>query len=150
MASENRIESDANFELTVDRLRREWAETGADYAWQILKFLQGRRLNEISLAEVERTKTYERSAELEKSALRFVASQSERRYPLNDEDRRRLRERDNFLMEYVDGSALGYRDWVNEIGNVPRAVAHAQAVDASLFPVTFPSTRLFDWIWEAR
>jgi len=138
------------YEHPDTRMRREWAENSGDFAWQIIKFLQGKRSNEVSLIEVEQTETYKRSSELEQSALRFVASQAEQRHAVSDEDRRRLIERDNFLMRYADGQTLGHQDWVTEIRNIPIAVRHAQEVDAHLFPKTFVSPTIFRWVWERK
>lgn len=135
-------------ESAGDKFRREWAEAGADYSWQVLKFLQGRRVNEISATEIERTQTFARADEIEKNSLRFVASQAEQRNPYSHEDRRRLLERDDFLMLYVNGKSLGHSDWVRELQSIPFAVRRAQEVDAALFPNTYPSVRLFGWIWD--
>jgi hypothetical protein len=135
------------FETAEDRTRRLWAENGGDWAWQVLKFLQGRRKNEISLAEALTTQTYARSTQRERDALRFVAAQGELKYPPSDEDRRRLTERDDFLMRWVEGQTLGHQNWVNEIQGIPAAVQRAQAVDAALFHKTFKSLILFRWVW---
>jgi hypothetical protein len=138
------------FERAEDRTRREWAENSGDWAWQVIKFLQGRRANEINLAEILTTKTYAHATEIEKASLRFVAAQAEQHHPPSEDDRIRLRERDNFLMRYVEGKTLGHQNWVQEIQGIPFAVARAQALDAALFPKTFPSRELFKWVWEAR
>src|ERR1700730_15869551 len=98
------------FETVESKTRREWAENSGDWSWQILKWLQGTRKNEISLAEVEGTKTYARCSELEKTALRFVASQAEQRHPPSYDDRIRLTERDFFLMKFVAGETFGHSE----------------------------------------
>jgi hypothetical protein len=138
------------FESPTDKFRRGWAENGADWSWQVLKFLQGRRINEISLTEIEQTKTFARATELEKSSLRFVASQAEQRNPLSYDDRIRLRERDDFLMRFVENKTLGHMDWISEIMNIPAAVQRAQEVDARLFPNTFTAPELFSWVWRPK
>jgi len=149
--SENQIEPSfqphESFENAGDRERREWAEAGGDWAWQVLKFLQGRRAQEVSLAEVLTTQTYTRSTQREKDALRFVAAQSEQRHLVSDEDRRRLIERDSFLIKFVDGETLGHNDWVTEIRNIPVGVQRAQECDKAMFPKTFHQPILFRWIW---
>ena len=136
-----------SFENAGDHERREWAEHSGDWAFGVLRFLQGRRQNEISLAEVLTTQTYTRSTQREKDALRFVAAQSEQRHLVSDEDRRRLIERDSFLIKFVDGETLGHSDWVTQIQAIPAGVVRAQAVDAAMFKTTFPSPVLFRWIW---
>ncbi len=149
--SENQIEPSfqprESFENAGDRERREWAEAGGDWAWQVLKFLQGRRAQEVSLAEVLTTQTYARSTQREKDALRFVSSQSEQIRPISDEDRRRLIERDDFLMLYVEGKTLGHHNWVTELQAIPVGVQRAQAVDAAMFQKTFQEPVLFRRIW---
>ena len=140
-----------HFESPTDKFRREWAENGADYSWQVLKFLQGRRINEVSLAEIERTKTFARATELEKSSLRFVASQAEQRNPFSYDDLIRLRERDDFLMRFTENKTLGHMDWISEIQNIPAAVRRAKEIDANLFRNSYPSPpSLFDWIWKPK
>src|SRR5579872_4223347 len=88
------------FETADEKFRRRWAESGADWAWQICKFLQGRRINEVSLSEVEQTMTFARSDEREKAALRYVASDAAQLRPLSEDDRQRLAERDDFLIRF--------------------------------------------------
>ena len=138
------------FESAETKSRREWAEAGGDWAWQVLKFLQGRRQNEISLSEILTTQTYMRSTQREKDALRFVATQAEQKHPITGEDRRRLKERDDFLMKFVAGESLGRGDWVSEIQNIPATVPRAQEVDASLFQKTYRAPKLFSYLWERR
>jgi hypothetical protein len=138
------------FENAGDKCRREWAEHSGDWSFQILKFLQGRRVNEVNASEIIKTQTYARSLQPEKDALRWVAEQAEQIRPLSAEDRRRLIERDDFLMRWVDGKTLGHADWVSEIQNIPAAVRRAQEVDAALFRNSFPSPNLFGWIWKNR
>jgi hypothetical protein len=138
------------FESAGDKFHREWAEHSGDWSFQILKFLQGRRVNEVNAAEIITTQTYARSLQPEKEALRWVAEQAEQLRPLSEEDRRRLIERDAFLLNWVDGKTLGHADWVAEIQNIPAAVRRAQDVDAALFPNTFPSRHLFGWHWKTR
>jgi hypothetical protein len=135
------------FESVEDRTRRKWAESGADWSWQILKFLQGRRVTEISLTEILTTQTYARSTLREQNALKFVASQAEQRNLQDEEDRRRLIERDIFLIRFIAGETLGHHDWVSEIQGIPFAVRRAQELDAALFPRTYSSPQLFTWIW---
>jgi hypothetical protein len=139
-----------DFVTPEEKFRMTWAESSGDWAWQICKFLQGRRINEVSLAEIEQTKTCARATEFEKSSLRFVAAQAEQRYPLSEDDRIRLRERDNFVMKFVNNRSLGHRDWVSEILNIPAVVRRAQEVDAALFPKTWRELELFGWIWKTR
>ena len=69
-----------------DRFRSDWATVGADWSWQILRFLQGRRSNEIALAEIETTQLYARSTQREKDALRFVTAQVEQFQTLTEEE----------------------------------------------------------------
>ena len=135
------------YEHPDTRMRREWAENSGDFAWQIIKFLQGKRSNEVSLIEVEQTETYKRSSELEESALRFVASQAEQQHPVSAEDRRRLIERDSFLIKFVAREHLGHQDWVTELQAIPAGVARAQAVDAAMFQTTYRAPILFRGIW---
>src|ERR1700674_4903871 len=117
------------FETADEKFRREWNKAGADWAFWLLKFLQGFRRNEISLSEIVRTQTYAHSTPREKDALKFIAEQSEQHTPLSDEDRRMLIERDDFLVRHVARETLGHADWVAEIQGIPAAVARAQAVD---------------------
>jgi hypothetical protein len=138
------------FETPGEQFRREWAEHSGDWSFQVLKFLQGRRVNEVNASEIITTQTYARSLQPEKDALRWVAEQAEQLRPLSAEDRRRLIERDDFLMRWVDGKTLGHADWVSEIQNIPAAVRRAQEVDAALFRNAYPSVRLFGWIWKTR
>jgi len=144
---EQLVEMPEVFERAEDRERREWAENSGDYAFGVLRFLQGRRQNEISLAEVLTTQTYMRSTQREKDALRFVAAQSEQRHLVSDEDRRRLIERDSFLIKFVAGEHLGHQDWVTELQAIPAGVARAQAVDAAMFQTTYRAPILFRGIW---
>jgi hypothetical protein len=138
------------YENSSDRERRLWAENSGDWGFQVLLFLQGRRTNEITLSEVEGTKTYASCSELEKSSLRYVAGQAEQRHPPSYDDLLRLRERDDFLMRFVAGETLGHQNWVSEIQGIPYAVARAQACDRALFSKTFYEAELFRWIWERR
>jgi hypothetical protein len=137
------------FETPGDKFRREWAENSGDISFQICKFLQGRRVNEVTEVEILHTQTFKRSTPEEQSALLWVAKQAENYNPLSEEDKRRLIERDDFLMRWKDGTTLGHADWVSEIKNIPAAVQRAQEVDAKLFPNTFPAPAgLFSWIWK--
>ena len=136
--------------LEADNFRRTWAANSADWSWQVLKFLQGRRRNEISLAEIVTTETYARSTPQEKDSLKFVASQAQLLAPISEEDTRRLIERDDFLIGFVEGQTLGLSNWVAEINKIPMAVQHAQETDAALFGTTYPAPKLFGWIWGER
>jgi hypothetical protein len=137
-------------ESAEETFRREWATAGADWGFQIMQFLQGRRVNEISLAEIEQTKTFARSSDKEKSALRFIAMQSEQWAPLSEEDVRRLIETDEWLMQYAAGETLGHAHWVAAIKGIPFAVARAHEADANLFPKTYQAPILFEWIWATK
>lgn len=148
MRTEN--QNPETFENASDRFRRVWAENSGDWAWQVLRFLQGRRTNEITLSEVEGTETYKRSSASEQYALRFIAGQAEQKHPPSYDDRLRLRERDNFLIRFVEGETLGHQNWVSEILDIPFAVSRAQALDAAVFQKTYRSPELFSWIWEKR
>lgn len=136
------------YESPTEKYRREWAEHSGDWAFQVLNFLKGRRVNEVNVAEIITTQTYARSLQREKDALRYVAEQAENRRALLVEDRRRLIERDDFLIRWVDGETLGHSDWVRELSGIPLAVKRAQEVDAALFPNTYPSVKLFGWIFR--
>jgi hypothetical protein len=133
-----------------DAVRREWAAHSGDWTFQLIKFLQGRRVNEVSGEEIVKTLTYARCDELERAALLWVANQAENRRPLSGEDRRMLIERDDFLMRWIAGTTLGHGDWVAELRNVPAAVRRAQEVDRALFRNSFPSPDLFGWLQKAR
>jgi hypothetical protein len=146
MRTEN--QNPETFENSSDRFRRVWAENSGDWAFQVLKFLQGRRANEVALSEVEGTETYKRSSVQEQSALRFVAGQAEQKHPVSDDDRLRIIERDDFLIRFVEGETLGHQNWVAEIQVMPFAVQRAQVVDAAMFQKTYRSPELFSWIWK--
>jgi hypothetical protein len=136
-------------ESAEETFRREWAEAGADWGFQIMQFLQGRRVNEIALSEIEQTTIFARSSEKEKSALRFIAMQSEPHVSLDGEDERRLIEKDEWLQQYAAGDTLGHNDWAAAVKAIPFKVARAHEVDANLFPKTYHEDELFGWVWAA-
>jgi hypothetical protein len=138
------------FELPAERFRREWAALGCDWSWQILKFLQGRRRNEVREEEVMQTETFARATDFEKKSLVFVAQQAARTFVTPEEDSRALNERDTFLMAAVDGHALGHRNWINELLAIPAAVREREEYDARMFPKNYKSPRLFTWIFGER
>ena len=130
--------------------RREWAEAGGDWAFQILAFLRGSRRLEITLGELKATQTYGRSTEQEKRALEFVTGQTEEHPEIyvDGEDRRKLRERDDFLVRFANGEPLLRSDWASDLHHIPAAVAAREKFDRDLFPKAhYPITRLFDWIF---
>src|SRR5882757_1158330 len=106
-SSENQTFQPVEVETADEKLRREWADKSGDWAWQVLKFLQGHRKIEISLTEIVTPHTDARSTQREKDSLRFVAAQAEQYRSPSDENRRRLIERDDFLMKFVAGETLG-------------------------------------------
>lgn len=130
-----------------DQFRRLWAEHGADWAYQIVRFLQGRRKNEIDATEIQATDFFARCNEPERNALLYVCSSAEK-MGVDTDDSPTLRERDRWLMDYVDGAFLGHSDRVAELEAIPTAVAKARAFDTSMFGVSFEEPRLFQWIWE--
>ena len=134
------------FELPAEKLRREWAAMGADWAWQVLKFLQGRRTNEVSVEEVQRTKTFSRATELEKKSLLFVAHEAQQSRVPTEDDLCVLNERDDFLIAFSEGRVLGRRNWANQILSIPVAVRSREEYDRQFFPVVYKSPSLFGWL----
>ena|ERR1700680_2097925 len=135
------------FETVEDRTRREWAASGADWAYFIVRFLQeGRRLD-IQPSEIVKTQLYGRSDDFEKHALDMVCATDHEIKP-SPEDERRLRTRDNFLMDYVDRKTLGHMDLVKQLASIPAKVAERQRFDATLFSKVWESPRLFSWLWK--
>ena len=150
--SENQIEPSFQpievFESADDKFRREYAEVGADWAYFLCQFLRGTRRLEISSEEIVETHLYRRSDDIEKRALFFVC-ESENEIKPSSDDKFKLQVLDQFLFDYLEGRTLGHADWVAQIRSIPFKVAERQRFDADLFPKTFPSPKLFSWIWAA-
>ena|SRR5579863_6692372 len=138
------------FEPATDQMRRTWSENHGDWAHGLLNFLRGDRENEIGLSEIETTKLYANSTLLEQSSLRFVAAQAEQPALLTAEDEKILRERDNFIMAYGNGTATGPEEWIAQLAGIPEDVQRAKALDVVLFPRAkqFPMRRIFGWIFN--
>jgi len=130
-----------------EQFRQEWAAHSGDWAFHVLAFLSGRRQNEVTLDEILQTETFARSTPEEQSSLKFVAAQAEPLHPLSEEDSRRLKERDMFLMDFADRKLLGHEDLANQIRNIPVAVAERQKFDRFYFSKVYESPKLFSWIW---
>jgi hypothetical protein len=124
-----------------------WALAGCDWAYFLAEFLRGRRRLDIQPAEIVKTQLYQRSSEAEQRALCLVCETGKEINPLR-EDERRLRIRDQFLMNYVDGHNLGHADLVKELTSIPAKVAERDHFDRAMFARVYDSPRLFDWIWE--
>ena len=138
------------FEPQQDKTRRLWAEHSGDYAFGVLRWLQGPRAMEVSLAEILTTKVYARSNQRERDALRFVSEQTIQASPLTPADARVLVDRDTFLMEYADNRQVGHADWILELEIVRIGIADAQKFDAAMFPKTFSQPKLFGWVFGRR
>jgi hypothetical protein len=134
-----------------DRQRREFAEAGGDWAFQILTFLRSSRRLEITLGELKATQTYAQSTEQEKRALEFVTGQTEEHPEIyvDGEDRRKLRERDDFLVRFANGEPLLRSDWASDLHHIPVRVASREKGDRDMFPTAhYPITPLFQWVFE--
>jgi hypothetical protein len=135
------------FESPTDKARREFAEMGADATYFVARFLQGKRRVDIQPEEILKTQLYLRANDAERRALVFVCEVDYPTKPSPD-DALKLRIRDQFLLDYVDGLTLGHADWVAEIESIPLRVAAREQADRSLFPTVWESPKLFQWIWE--
>jgi hypothetical protein len=137
------------FENADDKFRRQYAELGADFAYFIAQFLRGRRRLEIQPEEILKTQLYLRANDAERRGLNFICEVDHPMRPSPD-DELKLRVRDQFLIDYVDGLILGHADLVAEIRSIPLRVAAREQADRSLFAKVYESPRLFEWIWKAR
>lgn len=137
------------FELTSDRERRIWAESGCDYVYFVVRFLQGKRRLEIQPEEIVLTKLYRRSDDLERRALRMVCDSGCVQVP-SPEDSRRLREMDNWLYEYLEHRNIGHADKVKMLQSIPAHVMERQRFDSTYFATLYTSPKLFGFLWEAR
>jgi len=146
---EQSVEMPEVFERAEDRERREYASVGADWAYFIVAFLRGRRRLEISRDEIVETQLYLRSNDVEKRALLFVCDSPNEIKPSSD-DKFRLQILDQFLLDYVESKTLGHSDLVHQIKSIPARVAERQRFDRQLFPKTFPSPKLFSWVFGER
>src|ERR1700730_3258699 len=126
------------FENAEDRTRRIWAENGCDYAYFVVRFLQGRRRLEIQPSEIVKTQLYARSDVFEKRALEMVCA-TEREIPPSPEDERRLRTQDQFLVDYIEGRNLGHADLVNQLRSIPTKVAERERFDRTTFAKVWES-----------
>ena len=140
------------YEAPGEQERREWYAASGDWAFAVLQLLQGSRRNEVSLSELWELETYKRSDQREQDALRFVANQSTRRYPMEENDHVILKTMDDFLIQFSEGNTLGHRDWVAQIRNIPVRVAECQRIDRELFrhQNQFVDRQLFRWLWGAK
>ena len=137
------------FERADEKFRREYAEAGADWAYFIVMFLRGRRRLDIQPAEVVQTHLFLRSSDAERRALLLVCETDNEIHP-SPEDARRLREKDNWLDEYLSGRNLGHADWVNQIQNIPARVRERENYDRNLFPRVYKQPRLFSFLFEGK
>ena len=138
------------FETVEDKTRREYASAGADYAYFIVQFLQGRRRLEIQPSEIVKTQTYARSDEIEKKALRIIC-ESDHEIPPSPEDELKLRTRDQLLLSYVEGRNLGHADSVQQLTSIPQKVAERQYFDSALFGGrVYTSPVIFRWVWRGN
>ena len=135
------------FESAEEKFRREYAEVGADWSYFIVQFLRGRRRLDIQPAEIVKTQIFLRADDAERRALEFVCEVDHPTRPSPD-DELKLRIRDQFLIDYVDGLTLGHADLVAEIKSIPYRVAAREQSDRALFAKVYESPRLFTWIWE--
>jgi hypothetical protein len=114
--------------------RREWAEAGGDWAYFLVQFLRGQRRLPVQQSEIKETQLYLRSSEAEQKALILVCD-PEPKHPLyiDPEAVRILRERDAWLMLFVDDKNLGHGDRVAQIRAIPAAVAAREKWDRDIF-----------------
>jgi hypothetical protein len=108
-----------DFVTPEDVFRKQWASSGADWAYFILQFLRGRRRLEIQPKEIAETQLYLRSSEQERRALAFVCATDEEVSP-SPEDTRALRTRDQFVMDLVMEQILGMRIGLMRFAPFPR------------------------------
>ena len=135
------------FESAEEKFRREYAEVGADWAYFLVQFLRGKRRADIQPEEIVETQLYLRATEAERRALEFVCQVDHPLHPSPD-DRLKLRIRDQFLSDFVDGLTLGHADLVAEIEAIPYKVAAREQSDRALFANVYEQPRLFAWVWE--
>jgi hypothetical protein len=136
------------FERAEDRERREYSENGCDWAYFVVRVLQGRRRLEIQPSEIISTRLYARADGLEKRALEMICATDNEMTP-SPEDKRRLLERDHWLDEYLSGRNIGHADLVNQIQNIPAKVAERERFDRTYFKKVYKQPRLFSFLWVA-
>ena len=137
-------------ESIEDRTRRVWSESGADYAYFVVRFLQGRRKLPIQPSEIVKTQLYRMSDEIERKALRLVCEVSHE-IPPSPEDERHLQVIDQFLIDHLAGRTLGHADVLNQLKLIPVRVAERKRFDATLFATVWESPKgMFSWLWRAR
>ena len=130
--------------------RREWAESGADFAFFLVQFLRGQRRLPVQQSEIKETQLYLRSSAAEQRALEMVCD-AEPSHPiyLEPEQKRELADHDAWLMLFADGQNLGHADRVAQIMQIPSAVAAREKWDRDMFPQAhYPIQKLFGWVWE--
>jgi hypothetical protein len=137
------------FEPESERELREWYEAGASWSYFLVEFLRGNRGLEIQPGEITGTQLYKKSPDAERKALEFVCA-TDVEQPPSPADEQYLRERDQFLADFVVGRIIGHSDLVAQIASIPRLVAERETFDQKMFPRTFRSPRLFQWIWGSR
>ena len=138
------------FEFREDRERRVWSENGCDWGYFIVRFLQGQRRAEITPEEITQTKLYARCDELERRALEMVCANPNPLVNVTPDDECRLRERDSWLVDFVDRKTLGHQDWIEQLLSIPAAAAERQTFDSAYFFTQYPQPRLFAWIFNPR
>jgi len=135
------------FENASDRERREYAQAGCDYAYFVVRFLQGHRRLEIQPSEIVKTQLYKRADDFEKHALEMVCA-TELEIPPSPDDELKLRLRDQFLCDFADRKTLGHANDVAEIKLIPAKVAERRRFDTAMFPKVWESPVLFAWVWK--
>jgi len=138
-----------DFVTPAEALRKKWAELGCDSAYFVVEFLRGRRRLEIQPEEITHTQLYQRANDAERRALDLVCESDKESHP-SPEAERRLRSRDAFLMDFIDGRNLGHADLVKQILSIPAHVAEREKFDRTYFRTMYTSPKLFGWIWEEK
>jgi len=136
--------------LSGEDFRRAWAEHGCDWAYFVLKLLQGRRTSDIRVEEITETLFYARCNDVEKMALLLVCADSSEPKQLLASDTDEFKEHDIWLDNYLNGKNLGHADMVTQLYSIPVAVADRQRFDRQYFSVQYESPKLFGWVWERR
>ncbi len=147
---EPRAEMVLDFVDRRDLARQKWAESGADWAYFIVRFLQGQRRVEVHPEEITGTLLYQRSNDAEKQALRLVCEEPVKGIFPSWEDQRLLRERDHWLNEFIEGRNLGHGDLVKQLSEIPSQVAAREDWDRTYFHEVYPSRKLFSWLWGGK
>jgi len=134
--------------LDGEQFRKAWAEHGCDWAYFVLKFLQGRRQADIRVDEIAETLFYARCDDIEKRALLLVCAESSEPKQLLVSNTDELKERDIWLHTYLAGKNIGHADLVEQLNLIPAQVEERQHFDRTYFSRVYESPKLFAWLWE--